>query len=97
MKELSYFEICSCAKKIELSSQANADILLCPKKVGRKLPHSIPFLQDGEVCYATRFNLKSKHVIPETKIVINKMYECAHRENCGKEITQHELFENMFL
>jgi len=98
VKNLFYFEICSCAKKIELSSRAEGDIFLCPKKVGRKLPPIKIYkdfgFEDGDFCFATRFNLNLKgHVIGDTKIDVLKMYKCAHRENYGKEIIQHELFE----
>jgi hypothetical protein len=85
------FMICSCSNKIRLSG---GDIIKCSKNLGRKLPFPIPFLSDNEVCIATRFNLKSKHVIPGTRIEVYRMYNCPHREEYGKEIIQHELFEN---
>ena len=82
------FLICSCSNRIKLPS---GDIIKCSKNQGRKLPFQIPFLSDNEVCRATRFNLKSKHVIPGTKVEVHRMYNCPYRETY-EGIKQYELF-----
>ena len=57
------------------------DIIFCKKIKGRKLPYPVPFLQDGDVCIATEFNLKlNGHVVGSHRVNEMKMYRCPYRE-----------------
>jgi hypothetical protein len=74
--------ICSCARRIRLPL---GDIIKCEKMVGRTLPYPMPFLQDKEVCVATRFNLNLHgHIIGGSKVNVSKMYDCPNREGYRK-------------
>ena len=68
--------ICFCEQRIKFS---NGDIIKCSKRSGAKLPFSILFLEDEEVCVGMIFH-KSEHVIPDRKIDICRMYNCPYRE-----------------
>ena len=69
--------ICLWEDRIKFSK---GDIIKCSRRNGAKLPFSIPFLEDEEVCVGMIFH-KSGHVIPDREIDIYKMYNCPYRKN----------------
>ena len=72
------------------------DIILCKKMSGRKLPYKIPFIQDKEVCIATRFNLKlDGHIIGGSKIDISKINNCLNKETYEKGDELLEIFSEL--
>ena len=58
----------------------NIEIMLCEKKKGINPPHPIPFIEDRGICVSTEFESETKHLVPKSKIYLERMNNCSEKE-----------------
>ena len=67
--------ICKYSHRVRLPL---GEIMFCKKGVGRKLPFPVPFNNDGDFCFSTRFKKLDKNTVNKTRVDVLRMYDCLY-------------------
>jgi hypothetical protein len=75
--ENSKIIICKYSRRIRLPL---GEVMFCKKRVGRKLPFPVPFNDDGDFCFSTRFKRLDRNTVNKTRVDVSRMYDCPYSE-----------------